>query len=77
MKIKILGSGCPTCKRLEQHVIQTLEELKITADIEKVTGIKDIMAYGVLSTPGLVIDDEVVSTGRLLFPKDIKKILEK
>ena len=62
MKIKILGSGCPNCKILEANTKKAIEELKIKADVEKVTDIAKIIEYNLMSTPALVIDDKVVST---------------
>ena len=76
MKIKILGSGCPNCKVLEANTKRALEELKIKADVEKVTDIARIMEYGVMSTPALVVNEKVVSYGRVLNPEEIKKILK-
>ena len=77
MKIKILGSGCPNCKILEANTKKAIEELKIKADVEKVTDIAKIIEYNLMSTPALVIDDKVVSYGRVLSIEEIKKILEK
>ena len=65
LKIKILGSGCPNCKRLEQETKKAVSSLAIDADIEKVTDYQKIMEYDVLSTPGLVINEKVVSTGKI------------
>jgi small redox-active disulfide protein 2 len=76
MKIKILGSGCPNCKVLEANTKQAVEELKIKASVEKVTDIKKIMEYGIMSTPALVIDEKVVSYGRVLTSEEIKKFLK-
>ena len=76
MKIKILGSGCLNCKILEANTKKALEELKIKADVEKVTDIAKIMEYGVMSTPALVVNEKVVSYGRLLSPEEIKKLLK-
>jgi len=75
MKIKVLGPGCPNCKVLEANTKKALEELKIKADMEKVTDIAKIMEYGIMSTPALVIDEKVVSYGRVLSPNEIKKFL--
>ena len=75
MKIKILGSGCPNCKVLEANAKKAVEELKIKADIEKVTDITKIIEYGVMSTPALVVDENVVSSGRVLSSEEIKKLL--
>ena len=65
LNIKILGAGCPNCKRLEQETKKAVDNLAIDAEVEKVTDYQKIMAYNVLSTPGLVINDNVVSTGKI------------
>jgi len=65
MIIKILGTGCPNCKQLESNVQIALEQSWKQATVEKVTDIADIMAYGVMRTPVLVIDETVVSSGKL------------
>jgi len=76
MKIKILGSGCPNCIRLEENTKKALKDLSKKAEIEKVTDIIKIMSYGIMSTPALVIDEKVVSYGKVLSPKEIKKFME-
>lgn len=63
--IKILGSGCPTCKKLEQEVRDALASSPIDYEIIKVTDYADIMTYGILSTPGLVMNETVMSAGRI------------
>jgi small redox-active disulfide protein 2 len=65
MEIKILGTGCPKCKRLEQLAHDAVQEAGIEASIVHVTNMNDIIAYPILSTPGLVIDEELKSSGRL------------
>lgn len=65
IKIKILGSGCANCKRLEALTRKVVEELKLEADVEKVTDMGKIMEYPILSTPGLVINGHVVASGRI------------
>ncbi len=65
MEIKILGTGCPKCKRLEKLVYETVEELGIEASISKEDDIMKIMEYGIMHTPGLVINGKVVLSGRL------------
>lgn len=64
-KIKVLGPGCANCKRVEQIARREVEKLGLTAEFEKVTDYSQIMAYGVMSTPGLVIDEKVVAYGRI------------
>jgi small redox-active disulfide protein 2 len=76
MIIKILGSGCKNCVTLKENTEAALKEMGIEAEIIKVTDFKDIMAYGVLSTPALVVDEKVVSFGKVLKPKEVAKILE-
>ncbi|MBG0783288.1 MAG: TM0996/MTH895 family glutaredoxin-like protein [Bacteroidales bacterium] len=73
--IKILGTGCPKCKALEQSVRKVVAENQIDAEITKVEDIMDIMNYGVMRTPGLVVDDKVVVSGRLPSADEIKNFL--
>ena len=65
LTIKVLGSGCANCKKLEATAHQAVDQLGIQAEIIKVTEYPAIMAYNVMSTPGLVINEKVVSTGRI------------
>ena len=65
MDVKILGTGCPNCKRLEKVARDALAEMGVDASISKVTAMADIMAYDIMATPGLVIDGKVVSSGRV------------
>ncbi|MHB1131060.1 MAG: thioredoxin family protein [Chloroflexota bacterium] len=65
MEIKVLGSGCANCKRLEALVHEVVGELGASAQIEKVTDFKQIASYGILATPGLVVGGEVKSAGRI------------
>jgi small redox-active disulfide protein 2 len=76
MTIKILGSGCKNCVTLKKRTEEAIKELNIEAEIIKVEDIKDIMAYGVMSTPALVLEDKVMSFGKVLKTKDIVKILK-
>ena len=65
LNIKVLGSGCANCKNLEKLCREAAAENNIDALIEKITDYKDIMSYGIMSTPGLVINGKVVSSGKL------------
>ncbi|MCF7740660.1 MAG: thioredoxin family protein [Candidatus Marinimicrobia bacterium] len=65
MKVKILGTGCPKCKKLEKIARDVISENDIDAEIEKVTEMKDILSYNVMMTPALVIDEEVKSSGKI------------
>ncbi len=65
LTIKVLGSGCANCKRLEQMTRKVVSDLALEAEIIKVTDYNAITAYNVLTTPGLVVNDKVVSTGRI------------
>lgn len=65
LQIKVLGSGCANCKRLEQEVREALADSPIEYEVIKVTDYADIMTYGILSTPGLVMNETVVSAGRI------------
>ena len=76
MTIKILGAGCSKCEKFEKNLKIALEELSIDADIEIIGDLKEIVSYGVMTTPALVIDENVVSTGKILSVKEIKKYLE-
>ena len=77
MVIKILGTGCPKCKKLEENARQAISSLSGDMTVEKVTDLNQIMNYGVMLTPALVIDEEVKSVGKVLSSDDIKKLIEK
>lgn len=76
MEIRVLGSGCPKCREVEKRVIEVLAEMNMTADIGKVTDIKEIMEYKIMATPGLVINSKVKSAGKIPSRDDIKKWIE-
>jgi small redox-active disulfide protein 2 len=75
MDIKILGTGCVNCNNLEVNTRKALDELGLSVEIEKVTDPGEIVAWGVMSTPALVIDDEVVLSGRVPPAGQIKQLL--
>ena len=75
MNIKVLGTGCPKCRALEKAVINSLSELNIQADVSKVEDIMEIMQFGVMRTPALVINEKVVLSGRLPNDKELKSLL--
>ena len=76
MKIEILGKGCANCARLEENTRKALSLLGKEATIEKVTNIDDIISYGVMRTPALVVNGEVKSSGGVLSPEQIAEILK-
>jgi small redox-active disulfide protein 2 len=75
MIIKILGSGCANCVRLEANTKQALAALGLEATVEKVTDFADIASYGVMKTPGLVVDEQVLVSGRVPDAAEISKLL--
>ena len=75
MNIKILGPGCPKCISLEKSVRETVAKMDIDAEVSKVDDIMKIMEYGIMRTPGLVIDEKVVSSGKLLSSNEIKELI--
>ena len=77
MKIKVLGPGCMNCKTLANRTLEAIQQLKIDATIEKVEDIQAIASYGILRTPGLVIDEQVVSYGVVPNVEDIKALILK
>jgi small redox-active disulfide protein 2 len=75
MIIKVLGGGCANCKKLEEHAKQAVQELGLDVTIEKVQDMKDILGYGVMKTPALVVDEKVKVMGRVPTAEEIKKYL--
>jgi small redox-active disulfide protein 2 len=71
LTIKVLGSGCANCKRVEQIAKKVVDEMSLEAEVVKVTDYADIMAYNILSTPGLVVNEKVVSSGRIPTPSEV------
>lgn len=76
MIIKILGTGCPNCLRLEGLTNEVVKEMGVEADFEKVQDIPGILSYGIMSTPGLVINEKVKSFGKIPSKSEIKNYIE-
>jgi len=76
MKIEILGTGCPKCKKLTELVEEAINELGVSAEIIKVTDINKIIDYGVMVTPALVIDGDVMVTGKISSKEEITEWIE-
>lgn len=75
--IKVLGSGCAKCRALEDATKAALEELHMDTAIDHVTDFAQIAAYGVMTTPALVVDGKVVSYGKVLKPEEVKALIQK
>lgn len=75
--VKILGSGCAKCNQLEAATRAALEQLGMDATVDHVTDFSQIAAYGVMTTPALVVDGKVVSYGKVLKPEEVVTILQK
>jgi len=73
-KIQILGTGCAKCMKLAENAEKAAKEVGIEFEIQKVQDIKEIMNYGVMMTPGLVIDGKVKAVGKVLSVEEIKKL---
>ncbi len=76
MKIQILGAGCAKCNKLLDNARQAVSEAQIDCQIEKVTDLKEIINFGVMVTPALVIDGEVKTAGKVIGPEEIKTMLK-
>ena len=72
LAVKVLGSGCPNCKKVEQVAKQALEALDVEASIVKVTGYTKIMQYSIMATPRLVINEQLVCAGRIPSEAEVK-----
>ena len=75
MKIKILGTGCAKCHQLEQSVKEVLKEMQVEASVEDVRDIKKILEYPILMTPGLVIDEKLVLSGKVPDKKELSRYI--
>ena len=77
MEIKVLGTGCAGCRTLYETVTQAIAELGISAEIVKEEDIAEILSYGIMTLPGLVVDGRVVSAGRKLSLAEVKELLNR
>lgn len=75
MNIQVLGTGCPKCRALEKAVMNSVSDLNLQAEVSKVEDIVEIMQFGVMHTPALVINGKVVLSGRLPKEKELKQLL--
>jgi len=76
MKIEVLGTRCPTCKRLEENVHKALKEAKVKAEVVKIDDLQQIIERGIMFTPALFIDGEEKAVGRVPSVEEIKKMLK-
>ena len=77
MEIKVLGAGCQKCRALEERIRKVIEENSLEADVQKVEDIMEIMTFGVMATPAMVVDGKVMVKGRVPSSREIKEILTK
>ena len=75
MNIKVLGGGCKSCEKLLEATKEAVSNKGINAEVEYITDMEKIMSYGVMSMPALMIDEKVVSSGKVLKPKEVEKML--
>ncbi|MCP4549861.1 MAG: thioredoxin family protein [bacterium] len=76
MKIQILGTGCLKCNQLEKNARDAISQLGLDCEIEKISDINEIIGFGVMMTPGFVVDGNVKSSGKLLSVAEIKELLQ-
>jgi len=77
MKLQILGTGCPKCKKLAEVAEEAAKALGLQYELVKVTDIKEIMAFGIMMTPGLAVDGQVKVYGRIPSLEEVKNLLSK
>lgn len=76
MRIQILGTGCPKCKKLASLADEAAKELALDYELEKITDINDIVSFGVMSTPALAVDGKVLVSGKVPSAQEVKQLLE-
>ena len=77
MSIKVFGSGCKFCHELYENTKEAVKNIGLSVEVEYVTDLEQVMGYGVMSMPGLVVDEKVASTGKVLKTADVEKLLHK
>ncbi len=77
MNIKVLGPGCMNCKTLEKRTTEAIKDLNIQAEVEKVTEMQQITSYGIMLTPGLIVDGKIEVQGKVPTVEQIRDILKK
>lgn len=77
LTVKVFGSSCKNCQNLHQNVIDSLSELGISADVEYITDLQKIMEEGIMSMPALMVNGEIVSSGKVLSVNEVKRIISK
>ena len=75
--VKVLGSGCKSCHELFENAQKAVSDMGLSVEVEYVTDMEKVVSYGVMSTPALVVNDKVVSMGKVLKPVDVEKLLHK
>lgn len=75
IKVKVLGTGCPTCQKLYKDVTEAISDLKIDVDLEKIEDLQQIMSYGIMSVPALVVNEKVKFVGKSPNKEELKKYL--
>ena len=76
IKLQILGTGCPKCKKLAENVEAAVKALGIEYEIEKVTDINEIMKFGIMMTPALAVDSKVKVVGKVISAEEIKNLIQ-
>ena len=76
MEIKLLGTGCPNCLKLENNTNEAIKELEKSFTINKITKIEEIMGYGVMNLPAIIVDNKIICSGRVPDVEEIKQMLE-
>lgn len=75
--IKVLGSGCASCHALYENAKEAVQKIGLSVDVEYITDLQKVMEYGVMSMPALVVNEKVVSMGKVLKANDVEKLLQK